>query len=250
MRKATIVQAGLALLCAALAVPIPARAQDAQHVFDLTNNDRVAQGLQPLRWDPALAAAAQAHAERMAEQKALSHQFPGEPDLSARAAQAGAHFSAIAENIASAYNDLQIESAWMHSTPHRQNILDPQMNAIGVAIIRQGNVLYAVEDFANVTESLSPEDAEARVAELLRQQGIDPSISRQAAVAACDIDNGYPPGASGRLIVRFGTSDLSQLPQGVAKQIHNGPYTKAAVAACPNPHQSSFTTYRMVIALY
>src|SRR5215469_16326746 len=69
----------------------------ARHIFELTNRDRVAHGLQPLQWDASLAAAAQAHAERMAGEGYLSHEYPGEGDVGARAARAGAHFQAIAE---------------------------------------------------------------------------------------------------------------------------------------------------------
>ncbi|MGH7836399.1 MAG: CAP domain-containing protein, partial [Candidatus Binataceae bacterium] len=56
--------------------------------------------MQPLKWDDALAAAALHHAERMARESELSHQYPGEPPLSERAAHAGARFSEVAENIA------------------------------------------------------------------------------------------------------------------------------------------------------
>ena len=71
-----------------------------QQVMDLANADRAQQGLPPLKWDPALAQAAAQHAQLMAQQPQLSHQYPGEPDLEARAGAAGAHFRAIAENVA------------------------------------------------------------------------------------------------------------------------------------------------------
>lgn len=242
----------IAILCACLALFVQIHAQEdsAHHIFEMTNNDRVDQGLQPLHWDPALAAAAQQHAERMAEQHALSHQFSGEPDVGARAAQAGAHFRAIAENIASAYSDQQVESAWMHSTPHRQNILDPQMDAMGVGVVKQGNVIFAVEDFANGSQALSATQVESKVASLLRRQGIDPSIPGEQAMAACQSTGGYPPGSTAKLIIRFDTGDLNQLPPGVQQQLHSGTYTKAAIAACAAPRQASFTMYRVAIELY
>ncbi len=85
----------------------------------------------------------------------LSHQYPGEPDLMTRAAHAGAHFRAIAENIALGPTPDSLENQWMHSTPHRTNILDPKMNALGVAVLRRGPNLYAVEDFAQTNEALT-----------------------------------------------------------------------------------------------
>src|ERR1700740_3678665 len=71
-----------------------------QRILELTNQDRTAQGLQPLHWDKSLAAAAAVHVDKMKDEKTLSHQYTGEPDVKTRAAQAGAHFQAIAENIA------------------------------------------------------------------------------------------------------------------------------------------------------
>lgn len=245
-----------ATLCLAPVFQMRAQAQSdfseqARHIFQLTNRDRVARGLQPLHWDASLAAAAQAHAERMAGEPTLSHEYPGEGDVSARAARAGAHFQAIAENIATGYSDAAIEAEWMNSTPHRRNILDPQMNAIGVGIVARRGNYYAVEDFAESSEELSPEQVERRVGALLRRENIEPSAPRQAAALACSSNSGYPKGETGRLVVRFDTPDLSQLPGGIAAQIRAGNYRKAAVASCPGiVRQGNFTTYRVAIVLY
>src|SRR6185312_839078 len=50
-------------------------ASRARHIAELTNRDRQTHGLDRLQWDDSLAAAAQAHAERMAEEDELSHQY-------------------------------------------------------------------------------------------------------------------------------------------------------------------------------
>src|SRR5450432_2074915 len=92
-------------------------AQDAdeQKLMDLTNQARAEKGLKPVAWDAPLATAARAHAEQMAREPQISHQYPGEADLSARAAKAGAHFSLIAENVAQGTSPGQIHGAWMQS---------------------------------------------------------------------------------------------------------------------------------------
>jgi hypothetical protein len=226
-------------------------ARTARHIFELTNHDRVAQGLQPLRWNAALATAAQAHAERMAGENYLSHEYPGEGDVGARAARAGAHFQAIAENIATGPNGEGIEDEWMHSTPHRRNILDPQMNALGVGVVERRGTLYAVEDFDDASEALSAAQVESRVGALLRKEGIEPMASHEAAEEACATGSGYPKYGTGRLVVRFDTPDLRQLPDQVAAQLRGGDYRKASVAACENANrQGNFTTYRVAIVLY
>jgi hypothetical protein len=242
------------LVCLALLVVSFAHAQaqdDAHRIFDLTNQDRQQQGLQPLRWDDALAAAAHAHAIRMAQQRTLSHQYPGEADLMERTASAGAHFRAIAENIATGPNPEAIEAEWMHSTPHRANILDTKMNALGVAVVRQAGTLYAVEDFEQASQALSREQVEQRVRELLRAMNVDPSASAGPAEQACAMQHGIPQGTNARSIVRFETPDLNELPSQVAQQIRSGDFRKAAVGACaPGPSQANFTTYRIAILFY
>jgi len=246
------------LMAVAAALIAPARpliAQDtgsqARQIFALTNQDRQEHGLPALRWDAALASAAQAHVQLMVQQGALSHQFPGEPALTTRAASAGAHFQAIAENVAVGENPKGIERGWMHSTPHRTNILDPRMNAIGVAVAQRGASFYAVEDFAEASEVLTRNQVEQRVRELLRAQNVDPSAPSGPAEQACSMAHGIPQGLNVRSIVRFETPDLAQLPVQVAQQIRSGDFRKAAVGACPpQSTQGSFTTYRVAVLFY
>jgi hypothetical protein len=231
---------------------VPARAQDdARRVFDLTNEDRQQQGLERLRWNDALAAAARGHADRMVRERGLSHQYPGERELTERAALAGAHFRTIAENIAMGPSAESIEREWMHSTAHRTNIVDPKMNALGVAVVREGGSLYAVEDFAQTSEALSRAEVEARVRELLSGQNVDGTAAAGPAEQACAMERGIPEGVSARSIVRFQTPDLSQLPSQVAQQIRAGDFRKAAVGACaPGPREANFTMYRVAILFY
>jgi hypothetical protein len=244
------------VLCGAFLALTQAYAQNdyanrARDIFELTNRDRVARGLPPLRWSSTLAAAAQAHAERMAGENYLSHEYPGEGDVGQRAAEAGAHFAAIAENIATGPNDAAIEAEWMNSTPHRRNILDPQMNALGIGVVVRRGTLFAVEDFDDASEALSSAEVEGRVGALLRREGIEPTAPREAAAQACLSSSGYPRGGTGRLVVRFDTPDLRQLPGGVESAIHSGQYRRASVATCSNgSRQGSFTTYRVAIVLY
>jgi hypothetical protein len=223
-------------------------ASRARHIAELTNRDREAHGLDTLQWNDSLAAAALAHSERMAEEDELSHQYSGEANLGQRAARAGVHFRGIAENIATGSSDEQIEQEWMHSPPHRANILDPRLNAIGVGVVERGGTLYVTEDFAEANEALSSSQVERKVAGLLRHEGVGASMPRSAAAKACDRNSGYPPG--GKLIVRFDTGDLSQLPAQVAAQIRRGDYKRASVAACPGGRQGSFTTYKVAIVFY
>ena len=119
-----------------------------RELFAAVNQARRAQGLAPLRWDESLATAARRHAEVMAEHGSAQHGFEGEPSLSARVKQAGAHFSWLSENVIQGPSPEFIHTQFMKSPPHRANILDRDMDSIGVGVVEQGTQLFVVEDFS------------------------------------------------------------------------------------------------------
>jgi len=187
----------------------------------------------------------------MVGERTLSHQYADEPELTERAASAGAHFRAIAENIATGPNPPAIENEWIHSPSHRANILDPKMDALGVAVVKHGGNLYAVEDFEQSSQQLTKKQVELRVQELLRARGVDASAAAGPAEEACASGRGIPQGTNARSMVGFETPDLSQLPAQVVDVIRNKDFRKAAVGACaPGSKQADFTTYRVAILFY
>jgi len=119
-----------------------------RELFAAVNQARRAQGLAPLRWDESLATAARRHAEVMAEHGSAQHGFEGEPSLSARVKQAGVRFSWLSENVIQGPSPEFIHAQFMKSPPHRANILDRDMDSIGVGVVEQGRQLFAVEDFS------------------------------------------------------------------------------------------------------
>jgi hypothetical protein len=222
-----------------------------QQLVQLVNADRAQQNLPALKWDPALAQAAQAHAELMVQQGQLSHQYPGEPDLETRAGQAGSHFRSIAENVAQAQSPAALEKVWMNSPPHRANILDPRMTSIGVGIARKGGYDYAVLDFAATVESLEPEQIEQKIGQLLQQRKLELMPSAQDARQTCEMDHGSAGGSRPLFVMRWEGSDLSRLPDALEQRIASGRYHKAEVGSCTsgNPSQG-FTTYKIAVLLY
>jgi len=117
-------------------------------LFNAANRERTAQRLSPLKWSPALASAARAHAQKMAQANKLEHQFPGEMDLSTRVRLAGVRFRAVAENVAQGPSAASIHAQWMNSPPHRANLLDPELESIGIAVAERKGQLFAVQDFS------------------------------------------------------------------------------------------------------
>src|SRR5271156_1975475 len=241
----------IALAAAMWATPAWPQQAVEREVMDLANADRAQQGLAPLKWDPALAQAAADHAQLMAQQPALSHQYPGEADLVARGGAAGAHFRSIAENVALAPSPPALEKEWMNSAPHRANILNPVMNNIGVGLVKKGGDYYAVEDFADGVAQLGPEQIEQKVTQLLEQRGLQPAGFAQDARQTCEMQHGSAGGSAPRFVMRWEGTDLSRLPEVLEQRIASGQYHKAAVGACGSSHpEQGFTTYKVAVLLY
>src|SRR5271155_5678229 len=142
-RLAAVGMVGIMLCWAAYGETIELRAE--RDLLASVNQARRARGLAPLRWDERLAAAARRHAEVMAERGSAQHGFEGEPSLSARVKQAGAHFSWLSENVTQGPTPRFIHSQFMTSPPHRANILDRGMDSIGVGVVERRGQLFAVE---------------------------------------------------------------------------------------------------------
>jgi len=121
-----------------------------RQIFEAANQARRAQGLLRVKWDASLARAAAQHAAAMARENTLSHQLRREPDLGARAAHAGVYFISISENVAQGSGAADISEQWERSPEHRQNLLDPEMNVVGIGIAERNGEIFAVEDFAKI----------------------------------------------------------------------------------------------------
>ena len=145
-RLAVLAMAGLMLCWPAYGQTTISRAE--RELFASVNQARRAQGLQPLRWDDSLAAAARRHAKVMAEHGLAQHGFEGEPSLSARVKQAGAHFNWLSENVTQGPTPEFIQAQFMRSLPHRANILDWDMDSIGIGVVERRGQLFAVEDLS------------------------------------------------------------------------------------------------------
>ena len=136
------------VLFSAIAQPQQQTSDAEQVLFNAVNQERKAHGLPPLKPDAALATAARKHAQRMADQGTVSHQFPGEPILPSRARAAGAHFTWLSENVDQGPNPTAIHQSFMKSPLHRANILDPDMDSAGIGVAERNRQLFAVEDFS------------------------------------------------------------------------------------------------------
>jgi len=220
-----------------------------QYLMAMANQERARVGAQPLLWDAHLAAAARIHAERMAQESAISHQFPGEADLQSRAADAGARFSLVAENVAEAPTPQILHAAWMHSEGHRHNLLEPHENAIGIAVVQRGGQLFAVEDFSASVAEVGLNGQEQKVEELLRASGMTEVAGTEDARKTCTMDTGYAGERRPYFVMRYTTSDLSLLPEQLKAKLKDRRMHSAAVGACAGAGKS-FTAFSIAVLLY
>ena len=333
MRTLLRLLATLALLLSCGSAVVTAqgpRNPDEQTLFDSANKERVANHLKPFRWDPALARAAARHAQLLAKANTLSHQLPGEAELQMRARAAGASFHVIAENVAEAPTAAAIHAEWMHSPPHRANILDKETDSIGIGIADRDGMLFAVADFSATSEDLSLDEQEQIVGGLLATRGVATLTTATAATSAtsattgttatsattaarslaiqpgatarnapfvtststvearntCEAASGYAPTGAleessaaipkfananvsradvlrttrvalsagearvPRLVARFETSSLAELPDALDAKVRSGNFHAASVGACAASDQSGFTRYRFAVLLF
>jgi len=145
-RLAAVGMAGIMLCWAAYGETIEVQAE--RDLFASVNQARRAQGLSPLRWDESLATAARRHAEVMAERGTAQHGFENEPSLSVRVKQAGAHFTWLSENVTQGPTPDFVHTQFIKSPPHRANILDRDMDSVGIGVVERGGQLFVVEDFS------------------------------------------------------------------------------------------------------
>ncbi len=236
-------------------VPRPTANVAEQYLLAAANQERAARSIPPLRNDPVLAQAARFHAMQMAAHNSISHQFPGEPELSERGARVGAHFSLITENVAEAPDSSMFHKMWMNSKGHRENLLDPMVNVVGIAVVNHAGQFFAVEDFASSVETINFNQQEATVARLLSQTGLSVGpTSRTASLAdarrTCSMDTGYVGQHKPWFIMRYTASRLDHLPSQLESRINSGRYHQAVVAACEDNNTGPFTAYNIAVLLY
>jgi Cysteine-rich secretory protein family len=106
----------------------------------LLNARRAQHGLAPLRREGRLELASQRHSQDMVERRYFEHDDPGGVDPQDRILAAGypAHNAITGENIAwgtgPKASPAQVVDLWMHSPPHRENILRSAFTEVGVGV--------------------------------------------------------------------------------------------------------------------
>lgn len=143
--------------------PSPAQLEDI--LLFIVNQERSLQGLNRLQPHPGLRALAQRHSCKMAMEKSLSHDFPGYDPLEKRMMNSGLTFLKVAENVARCSDSSMrlVHQALMDSPGHRDNILDPSYQSIGLGVTLVGRDLYITQLFCKPFFPSSPLAVEERI---------------------------------------------------------------------------------------
>jgi hypothetical protein len=253
------------IACFVFATSTSAHAGPSQHeqqLFNLVNHEREKAGLNKLEWSDSLAEAALAHSKLLAENRDLSHQFPGEPLLQERVGATKLRFNSVAENVAEAPDIDTAHTALMKSPGHRANILHQDYNAIGISIVERDHVLFITQDFAHTLasytekqfrESLIASFNQARRTRKLSPVDVisDPHLRK----AACSQDMNTNkmiqnmPGASGLLV--FSMNDPAALPEDVRKFTADKTLQRMNIGVClQTGGATGFSKFWVVAAFY
>ncbi len=180
-----------------------------QELLQRANQSRQRAGAPALVIDSGLTAAARVHAQAMLEANQLSHQFPQEQSLVQRlAATTRLQLDQAAENVALDYSAQGGHEHLMLSPPHRANLLNPAYNVVGLGVVRSGDRLFIVEDFAHALPTYSVNEVKGHVAAAVNQMRHD---SGRPQLARHDLANSDQAACSMARADRLGTSAAREL---------------------------------------
>lgn len=134
---------------------------DEMRYIELTNKERAARGLSQLVLDPLLVQVGRAHSREMAEKNYFSHTSPTAAlktplDRYLAAEPRRPAWALVGENLfyCSIVDVDRGHNAFMNSPGHRENILEPRFERMGVGIyVNPRGEFYVTEMFLAKTES-------------------------------------------------------------------------------------------------
>ncbi len=232
----------------------------------LVNRERQSRGIAPLQFDARLTEAARIHSRIMASHGDIAHLYPGEADLMERFSVQDLRLDAAGENVALNDSAAGTHDALMHSPRHRENILSPTYNALGIGIIRAGSRIYVTQDFARRYEDVSVERAEQQVGESLNQLRRAHGLTALTLTDTTDLlrDHSCQMAASGRLsskrplglgffryFVTASTFQPSQLSNAAIQSALDGRVERYSVGICASaPSHAAGGSLWMSLILY
>jgi hypothetical protein len=239
----------------------PSNSSAEKRIFEELNHERASHGLSALQWDDHAASAARAHAQLLAENGKLSHQFAGESSLPERLGATGSRFTVSAENVARTEYIEDVHPALMGSSGHRANILSAGYNAVGIGMVEENGKIYITQDFIFLVPDYSESQFNSAFAEAFnlarKSKGIRPIDAREDTALhqlACTT-NGDAVQLSDKLsgvsaVVVFTSSDPHHLPPEMSPRVANADFHLMKYGVCFRPDQEHGYANFWVVATF
>jgi len=129
---------------------LPSSEEMENDLLFVLNRERAARSLPALKPVPSLATLARRHSSEMARLDVLMHTSAAGKSYTDRLVDAGILFAANGENVARSGTSVAeaIHQSFMASPGHRENVLNPDFDQVGVGIVRgKGGSYFVTEDF-------------------------------------------------------------------------------------------------------
>lgn len=131
-------------------------------IIQLTNEERISRGLKSVNSNALLTSAAHAKANNMFEQQYWDHFGPNGESPWQFINAAGYSYVYAGENLAKGFSTSEgVHQAWMASPTHKENIISPNYQDIGIAIVsgvlNGENVVLVVQMFGSLSQLVQEE---------------------------------------------------------------------------------------------
>jgi uncharacterized protein YkwD len=141
-------------------------------IFELVNKARIERSIPPLRLSKELRSLARKHSKDMASHEKLSHLSTSGKTYTERLLEEGFYFISHGENVASSDSFLAkfFHQKLMESTEHRENILEPDFDTVGIGIIlKEGKDYYVTQDFLKSFEPKGEKEIKKDIQEIINE---------------------------------------------------------------------------------
>jgi len=238
---------GLCSTCLAALPQHPDISAIEEKLLEWVNMERTARDLNPLRFSQDLRNVAIKHSKDMASQRKLTHLSSSGKSYLDRLVEAGLYFIEIGENVAvsDTFDEEFIHQGFMESPEHRDNILNPEFDMIGIGVeYSEDQEYFVTQDFSQSLKLLETDEAEKffqdEITKIRKENALPPlSFHAQAgAIARRQSRNrasGKPlqniAGFFGETHIQFITTPMLVIPKNTSKEIAREIYEIGAVGA-------------------
>ncbi len=213
-------------------------------LLEHANRERRRRNLVPLKPSTDLRSLALRHSQDMASHKKLAHLSSSGQTYLDRLVEAGLYFIKIGENVAvsDTFRDDIIHQKLMESPAHRENILDPDFDRIGIGISYKEKKYYITQDYLQSLDILGIEEAEKKMQNEINRIRLKSSLpplmfSEDANSAAQSFATkrakGHPLPNIGDMFgethIRFITFPSLDAVENISEELTNATYRRAGV---------------------